>query len=92
MSVKKIDPSGAQHTDPPWARLLFLVVEGRDGQWWRAILLVVPLLLLVVALVVLIDLSMISSAAGTGSLIAVGALVWYRRRRNTVNRAIPGRR
>jgi hypothetical protein len=71
--------------------LLFLVVEGRDGQWWRAVLLVVPLLLLVVALITLIDLSMISSAAGTGSLIAVGALAWYRRRRNTVNRVVTGK-
>lgn len=102
MSVKKIDPSGAQPTDPPWARLLFLVVQGRDGQWWRAILLVVPLLLLVIALIALIDLIMIaallplggwiSGATGTGSLIGASALAWCRRRRNTVNRVMTGRR
>ncbi|MGH3870950.1 MAG: hypothetical protein ACRDSR_05450 [Pseudonocardiaceae bacterium] len=100
MSTKKIDSSGAQPTDPPWARLLFLLVQGREGQWWRAILLVISLSLLTIALVVLIDVIMIAalpplggwigSATGAGSLIA--GLVWYRRRRNTVNRAIPGRR
>ncbi|MGH3753156.1 MAG: hypothetical protein ACRDRP_10735 [Pseudonocardiaceae bacterium] len=68
------------------------MVQGRDGQWWRAILLVVPLLLLVVALVVLIDLSMISSVTGAGSLIAVGALTWCLRRRTTINRVMTGRR
>lgn len=101
MSTKKIDPSGAQPTDPPWARLLFLVVQGRDGQWWRAILLVLPLLLLVIAMVVLIDTIMIvallplggwiSNATGAGSLIAAGTLAWYRRRRTTVNRVMTGR-
>lgn len=93
MSAEKIDQGGVRSTDPPWARLLFLVVEGREGQWWRAILLVVPLLLLVVALITLIGvIGWISGATGTGSLIAVGGLAWYRRRRNTVNRAIPDKR
>ena len=101
MRAKKIDPSGAQPTDPPWARLLFLVVEGHDGQWWRAIVLVIPLLLLVVALITLTEVIMlaallplgdwINGATGTGSLIAVGALAWYRRRRNTVNRVVTGK-
>ena len=92
MSDKKIDLSGAQPTDPPWARLLFLVVQGREGQWWRAILLVVPLLLLVVALVVLIVMIMGGAlqplsgwiSAGAGSLIVAGAVAWYQRRRNSL--------
>lgn len=83
MSAKKIDPSGAQPTDPAWARLLFLVVEGRNGQWWRAILLVVTLLLLVIALVVLIGTLRplgVWISSGAGSLIAAGILAWYQRR------------
>ncbi len=90
--ARKTDLNGVQPSDPPWARLLFLVVQGRDGQWWRAILLVVLLLLLVIALVVLIDMIMIGSLTSAGSLIAAGALAWYRHRRNTVNRAVTGRR
>lgn len=92
MSTKKIDPNGAQPTDPPWARLLFLVVQGREGQWWRAILLLVPLLLLVIALVVLIVMIMAGAlqplsgwiSAGAGSLIAAGAVAWYQRRRSSL--------
>lgn len=98
MSTKKIDPRGAQPTDPPWARLLFLLVQGRDGQWWRAILLAVPLLLLVVALVGLVGMMMItallplggwiSGAIGVGWLTAGGALALCRRRHNVTSRRV----
>lgn len=44
----------ATATEPPWVRLLFLLVQGRDGQWWRAILLVAPRVLLLLTLVGLI--------------------------------------
>jgi hypothetical protein len=85
MSGRKIDLSGAQPTDPPWARLLFLVVQGRDGQWWRAILLIMPLLLLAVALVVLTNMVLIAALLPLGGWFsgAAGALIWYRWRRNT---------
>jgi hypothetical protein len=94
VTTKKIAPIEAQPTDPPWARLLFLLVQGRDGQWWRAILLVVPLLLLVVALAGLIGMiaallplgGWISGAVGVGSLTAGGALALRRRRDNTTSR------
>lgn len=91
MSAKKIDPSGAQPTDPPWARLLFLLVQGREGQWWRAILLVVPLLLAVIALATLVLMIIFGAllpldgwiGGVAGSVFAAGALAWYQRRRNT---------
>jgi hypothetical protein len=94
VTTKKIDLIGAQPTDPPWARLLFLLVQGRDGQWWRAILLLAPLLLLVVALVGLVSMiaallplgGWISGAVGIGSLTASGALALCRRRDNTNSR------
>ena len=53
MSNHRGDPVMAQPTDPPWARLLFMVLEGRNGQCWRAVLLLMPPLLLVVGLVLL---------------------------------------
>jgi hypothetical protein len=94
VTTKKIDPLGAQPTDPPWARLLFLLVQGRDGQWWRAILLVASLLLLVVALAGLVGMiaalpplgGWISGAVGVGSLTAGGTLALCRRRDNTISR------
>lgn len=55
MTSKKIDPLGAQPTDPPWARLAFLLVQGREGQWWRAILLIASLLFLLIALTVTVN-------------------------------------
>lgn len=96
MTPEKIDPSGPQPTDPPWARLLFLLVQGRDGQCWRAILLAAPLVLLVVALAGLVGMIMIaalspfggwiSSAVGVGSLTAGGALALLCRRHSTTSR------
>lgn len=82
MSVKKPNPVGAQPTDPPWARLLFTLVEGPDRQCWRAILLVTPLLLLMAGFVMVAmkaaPVSWISGAMGVGSLTA---LAICRRRR-----------
>lgn len=94
MTTKKIDLIGAQPTDPPWARLLFLLVQGRDGQWWRAVLLVALLLLLVVALTGLVGMiaaplplgGWTSGAVGVGSLTVGGALALRRRRDNTTSR------
>ncbi|HSL07578.1 MAG TPA: hypothetical protein VK887_06330 [Pseudonocardiaceae bacterium] len=74
MSAKRTEPVGAQPGDPPWARLLFLLVQGRDGQWWRAILLVTPLLLLVAGLAVaaaVLPLGWVGGALGVGSLTAL---------------------
>lgn len=45
MTTRKVEPIGAQPTDPPWARLVFLLVQGREGQWWRAVMLLTPVLL-----------------------------------------------
>jgi hypothetical protein len=72
VSTKRTDPAGAQPTDPPWARLLFLLVQGPDGQCWRAILLVTPLLLLMTGLVVVTaaaaPVNWVGGALGVGSL------------------------
>ncbi|MGH3888963.1 MAG: hypothetical protein ACRDSZ_20810 [Pseudonocardiaceae bacterium] len=72
MSTKRTDPIGAQPTDPPWARLLFLLVQGRDGQWWRGFLLVAltGLLLVGVLAVLPVFAGWIGGALGVGSLTA----------------------
>lgn len=75
MSTKRNDAAGAQPTDPPWARLLFLLVQSPDGQCWRAILLVTPLLLLMTGLVmvtaVAAPVNWAGGALGIGSLTAL---------------------
>lgn len=75
MSTQRTGPAGAQPTDPPWARLLFLLVQGPDGQCWRAVLLMTPLLLLVTGLVVVMaavaPVSWVGGAVGVGSLTAL---------------------
>lgn len=75
MSTERTDPVGAQPSDPPWARLLFLLVQGSDGQWWRAILLVTPLLLLVAGLALVtaavLPVGWVGGALGVGSLTAL---------------------
>ncbi|MGH4016568.1 MAG: hypothetical protein ACRDSL_22080 [Pseudonocardiaceae bacterium] len=82
MTTKKIDPVGAQPTDPPWARLLFLLVQGREGQWWRGSLLMALAGLLVVALfgvlAAVLPASWVGGALGVGSL-TVAALARRRR-------------
>ena len=73
MSTKMTDPVGAQPDDPPWARLLFLLVQGRDGQWWRGFLLVAltGLLLAGVLAALLIFTGWVGGALGVGSLTAL---------------------
>jgi hypothetical protein len=77
VSTKRTDPAGAQPTDPPWARLLFLLVQSPDGQCWRAILLVTPFLLLMTGLVmvtaVAAPVNWVGGALGLGSLTALAA-------------------
>jgi len=81
MSAEKPNPVGAQPTDPPWARLLFLLVEGPDRQCWRAILLVTPLLLLMAGFVVVaLTAAPVSWVGGTVGLGSLAALAVCRRR------------
>ncbi len=87
MSTKRTDPVGAQPTDPPWARLLFLLVQGRDGQWWRGLLLVALTGLLGVALVGALALAgWVGGVLGAGSLTAGAAALARRRRRSSSER------
>jgi len=67
-----------QPSDPPWARLLFLLVQGREGQWWRAILLATPLLVLVGVLTAAPPFGWVGGVLGVGGLTA--ALVRRQRR------------
>jgi hypothetical protein len=78
VTAKEIDSVGAQPTDPPWWRWLFLLVQGRDGQWWRGFALVALVGLLVVS--ALTALLMVTGWTG-GALSALSALVvaWRRR-------------
>lgn len=91
MSIKGTDPAGAQATDPPWARLLFLLVQGRDGQWWRGFLLVAltGLLLVGVLAAVLVFAGWVGGAVGVGSLAAL--VVSRHRRRSSSERCSGGR-
>ncbi|MGH4000384.1 MAG: hypothetical protein ACRDTJ_23315 [Pseudonocardiaceae bacterium] len=82
MSTKRIDPAGPQPDDPPWARLLFLLVQGRDGQWWRGLLLLalVGLVLVGVLAVLPVPAGWVGGALGVGSLTALTAVRRRRRR------------
>jgi hypothetical protein len=83
VTSKNIDPIGAQPTDPPWWRLLFLLVQGRDGQWWRGFLLMALIGLVLVGVLVatlLIFAGGVGGALGVGSMAALG--VAQRRRRH----------
>lgn len=71
MTTERVNRAVAQPTDPPWARLAFVVLEGRDGQWWRAILLVTPLL--VVPLVVTSVLAVLLGVMATSGVWVGGA-------------------
>jgi hypothetical protein len=73
VTAKKTEPVGAQPTDPPWARLLFVLVEGRDGQWRRSILLLASLLLVVLALAGLVG--MIGALPPLGGWVVSGVFV-----------------
>jgi len=71
VSTKKADPAGAQPGDPPWARLLFLLVDGRDGQWWRGFLLMALAGLLLVGALAVLPVGWVGGALGVGSLTAL---------------------
>ncbi len=80
MTIKRTDPPGPQPTDPPWARLLFLLVQGRDGEWWRGFVLVALVgLLLFGVFCVLIFAVWAGGALGLGSASAALGMVWRRR-------------
>lgn len=79
MTVEKLDPVGAQPGDPAWVRLLFVLVEGRDGQCWRAVLLLTPLLVLIGVMAAVPPAGWVGGALGVGWLSA--ALARRRRQR-----------
>ncbi len=74
MTTKKIDPTGAQPSDPPWWRLVFLLVQGGDGQWWRGLLLLTLAGTLLVGVLgaLLLAAGWTGGAVGVGSLAALG--------------------
>lgn len=87
MTTERADPAGAQPGDPAWARLLFVLVEGRNGQWWRGSLLVALAGLVMAALVgalvgALALAGWVGGVLGVGSLTAAAALT--RRRKHTL--------
>lgn len=70
MTAERTDLVGAQPGDPAWARLLFLLVQGREGQWWRALLLVTPVLVLIGVLAAVPPVGWVGGALGAGGLAA----------------------
>ncbi|MCA1707939.1 MAG: hypothetical protein LC808_33555 [Actinobacteria bacterium] len=83
MSTDRTDLVGPQPTDPPWARLLFMLLIGRDGQCWRAVLLLTPLLLLVAGVVLVATTApggWIGGVLGFGSLTALAMSQRHKRR------------
>jgi hypothetical protein len=93
-TIGRINLVGAQPTDPPWARILFLLFQDRDVRWWRVILVVAPLWLLLMStlggLLIMIAILLpggpwVSSVLGIGSVTG-SALVLRRRRRNSTPR------
>ena len=82
MSAEGVELVGAQPSDPAWARLLFVLVEGRDGQWWRGFLLVALTGLVVVGVAGALPAGWVGGLLGVGSLTA-GAAALARRRRQT---------
>jgi hypothetical protein len=93
VSTGKTDLIRAQATDPPWWRFVFFLFDGREGQWWSAILVAVSLVLLflvaVAALVMIATLlpggPWISGLLGVGGSLTGGTFLW-RRRRNATSR------
>jgi hypothetical protein len=67
----------ARPTDPPLWRLAFLLLQGRDGQWWRG------LLLLTVAGMILVGALLAASRAEGTVILVVTALIlsrlWHER-------------
>ncbi|MGH3976792.1 MAG: hypothetical protein ACRDS9_26265, partial [Pseudonocardiaceae bacterium] len=89
-------PLGAQPTDPPRWRLVFLLVQGRDREWLRGFVLLVLPLAVLVALIALISGiggllpdAWVASWVGGGVLSASSLLVCAqvpRRRRRRLQR------
>ncbi|MGH4008440.1 MAG: hypothetical protein ACRDTH_09865 [Pseudonocardiaceae bacterium] len=74
VTTTQADLGGPQPTDPPWARLLFALVQGREGQWWRAILLFMPLFAVIGLIVAWLSIDVWTSGA-----LAAAAWAWPRR-------------
>lgn len=73
--------------------MLFAVLEGRDGQVWRAILLLTPVLFLVAGLVLVVasePVGWIGGVIGAGGLIASSIALALRRRRTAPVLISPG--
>lgn len=83
MTTKRSDLVGALPNDAPCWRLLFLLVQSRDGEWWRGFLLLALAGLLLIG--VLFALSTFPDWAagvlGAGSLTAALATRHRRSRR-----------
>lgn len=70
MSTPKPGPVGAQPADPPWWRLLFLLVQGHDGQWRRGFALVTLIGLLLVGILT----ALLAFAGWAGGVLGAGWL------------------
>ncbi|MEO7196688.1 MAG: hypothetical protein ABIZ05_18020 [Pseudonocardiaceae bacterium] len=79
MTTKKHDPVRAQPEDPPWWRLVFLVVQGPHGQWWRGFALIGLLLVGMLA-------ALLVFAGGAGGALGVGSLAVAWRGRHRLGR------
>ncbi len=92
MTTKKIDPTGAQPSDPPWWRLVFLLVQGKEGQWWRGFLLftLVGILLIGVLGALLLAAGWAGGAVGVGSLLAALGLARRSQRRSEGRQRLGG--
>lgn len=77
---------GAKPTDPPLMRLLFVLVEGRSGQWWRATVLLltgsVLVGMLAVAVALLFATGWLGGVIGASTVGGVSALISSRRKRS----------
>ncbi|MGH3832142.1 MAG: hypothetical protein ACRDRS_17130 [Pseudonocardiaceae bacterium] len=82
MTATKPDPVGAQPEDPPWWRLLFLLVQGPGGQWWRGFALMALVGLLLVGVLA----ALLVFAGGAGGALGVGSLVLAWRGRHRLGR------
>lgn len=70
---RRLPSPGARSADPPSWRLAFLLVQGRDGQWWRA------LLLLAVAGMILVGAVLAAASRADGAMVvALTALILSR--------------
>jgi hypothetical protein len=78
VTVESTNLMGAQPTDPPWARIVFLLFQGREVHWGRVILMVAWLCLLLsitlggflVMIAVLPHVGWVYGLVGVGSVTA----------------------